>query len=317
MSRYVLQRVMEAIPLLFLVTIATYFIMNLAPGGPLAVYLHNPHVTQAQVAQLAQQLGLNKPWYIRYFHWLWSILHGNWGYSYFTGNPVIQVIGQRLPNTLVLMGCSFIVSLVIGLPLGIFSATHQYTSFDYTFSFASFFAWAMPSFFFGLLVQMIFAVKLGWLPVSGMYSQFYNPSVLELIRHLILPTVVLGLGSLAGWSRYMRSGLLEVIRQDYVRTARAKGLTERRVIFKHALKNAVLPIVTIIGMDIPTIFGGAVIVEQIFAWPGMGRLFLSSLNDRDYPVLMATLLISAALLIVGNLMADLAYGLLDPRIQYN
>ncbi|MCL5115547.1 MAG: ABC transporter permease [Firmicutes bacterium] len=317
MAKYIVQRILEAIPLLFLVTIATYFIMNLAPGGPLSVYLHNPHVSQSQIAILAHQLGLNQPWYVRYFKWLWALLHGNWGYSYFTGQPVISVIAQRLPNTLILMGAAFIVSLGIGLPLGIYSATHRYTAFDYTFSFLSFFAWAMPSFFFGLLLQIIFAVKLGILPVAGMYSEFYAPSFLELLRHLILPTAVLGLGSLAGWSRFMRSGMLEVIQQDYIRTARAKGLKERTVIMKHALKNALLPIVTIIGMDLPAFFGGAVITEQIFAWPGMGRLFLTSLNNRDYPLQMAELLISAALLIVGNLLADLVYGLLDPRIQYN
>lgn len=317
MSKYILQRVMEAIPLLFFVTIATYFIMNITPGGPLAVYLHNPHVNQAQIALLAKQLGLNQPWYVRYWEWLWALLHGHWGYSYFTGQPVIQMIGERLPNTLILMGCAFLISLIFGIPLGIYSATHQYSAFDYVFSFASFFAWAMPSFFFGLLLQIVFAVKLGWLPVAGMYSQFYPPSVWQLAQHLVLPTVVLGLGSLAGWSRFMRSGVLEVIRQDYIRTARAKGLSERRVILKHALKNAILPIVTIIGMDIPSLFGGAVIVEQIFSWPGMGQLFLTSLNNRDYPVLMASLLISATLLVLGNLMADLAYGLIDPRIQFS
>lgn len=317
MAKYSLQRFLEAIPLLFLVTLVTYFIMNLTPGGPLAVYLHNPHVTQSQIAVLAKQLGLDQPWYVRYFKWLWSLLHGNWGYSYFSGQPVIQLIGERLPNTLILMGSAFLVSLTLGIPLGIYSATHQYSIFDYSFSFGSFFAWAMPSFFFGLLLQMVFAVKLGWLPVAGMYSEFYPPSFLELIRHLILPTTVLGLGSLAGWSRFMRSGLLEVVRQDYIRTAKAKGLKERTIILKHALKNALLPIVTIIGMDLPAFFGGAVITEEIFAWPGMGRLFLTSLNDRDYPIQMAALLISAALLILGNLLADLAYGLLDPRIQYN
>lgn len=317
MAKYIVQRIFEAIPLLFLVTIATYFIMSLAPGGPMSVYLHNPHVTQSQIAVLAKQLGLNQPWYVRYFKWLWALLHGNWGYSYFTGQPVIVLIGQRLPNTLVLMGAAFTVSIGVGLPLGIYSATHRYSAFDYTFSFLSFFAWAMPSFFFGLLLQMVFAVKLGLLPVAGMYSEFNPPSLLELLRHLILPTAVLGLGSLAGWSRFMRSGLLEVIGQDYIRTARSKGLRERAVIWKHALKNAMLPIVTIIGMDLPAFFGGAVITEQIFAWPGMGRLFLTSLNNRDYPVQMAELLISAALLILGNLLADLVYGLLDPRIQYN
>lgn len=316
MSRYIVQRILEAIPLLFFVTLVTYFLMNLAPGGPLSLYMHNPKVSPATLHTLAIQMGLNQPWYVRYFSWLWALLHGNWGYSYFSGEPVLTLIGQRLPNTLILMGSSFVISLGIGIPLGVYVATHQYSVQDHLFSFLSFFAWAMPSFFFGLLLQTIFAVKLGWFPVSGMYSVYSPPSVAQLLWHLVLPAFVLGLGSLAGWSRYMRSGILEVIRQDYVRTARAKGLAERVVVWKHALKNALLPIVTIIGLDLPGFFGGAVITEQIFAWPGMGRLFLSSLNERDYPVQMAGLLIGAVLLVVGNLLADLAYSFLDPRIQY-
>ncbi len=316
MWRYAVQRILEAIPLLFLVTLVTYFLMNLTPGGPLSLYMHNPKVAPQTLHLLAVQMGLTKPWYVRYFLWLWSLLHGNWGYSYFSGQPVLALIGQRLPNTLILMGSSFIISLGIGIPLGIYVATHQYSLQDHVFSFASFFAWAMPSFFFGLLLQTIFAVRLGWLPVSGMYSVYQPPSLGQLLQHLILPAFVLGLGSLAGWSRYMRSGILEVIRQDYIRTARAKGLSERKVVWKHALKNALLPIVTIIGLDLPGFFGGAVITEEIFAWPGMGRLFLSSLNERDYPVQMAGLLIGAILLVVGNLLADLTYSLLDPRIQY-
>jgi peptide/nickel transport system permease protein len=316
MSRYIVQRVLEAIPLLFLITIVTYFLMNLAPGGPLAVYLHNPKVTPAVLHRLSIQMGLNQPWYVRYFAWLWALLHGNWGYSYFSGQSVISLIGQRLPNTLILMGASFLIALLIGIPLGVYVATHQYSAQDHAFSFLSFFAWAMPSFFFGLLLQTIFAVKFRWFPVSGMYSVYEPPSLLELLWHSVLPATVLGLGSLAGWSRYMRSGILEVIRQDYVRTARAKGLNERRVIWKHAFKNALLPIVTILGLELPGFFGGAVITEEIFAWPGMGRLFLSALNNRDYPVEMAGLLISAVLLVVGNLLADLAYSVLDPRIQY-
>lgn len=317
MGRYVLQRILEAIPLLLLVTVVTYFLMNITPGGPLAVYLHNPKVTPARLAILAKQLGLDQPWYTRYFLWLWALMRGNWGYSYFSGLPVMQLIGERLPNTLILMGAAFIISFGCGLPLGIYVARHQYSFQDHALSFLSFFAWAMPSFFFGLILQTVFAVKLGWLPASGMWSVYHQHTLWQLLRHLILPSVVLGLGSIASWSRFIRAGILEVIKEDFIRTARAKGLTERMVFVKHALKNALLPIITIIGLDLPSFFGGAVITEQIFSWPGMGRLFLDSLNERDYPVQMAGLLIGAILLIVGNLAADLAYGFLDPRVHYD
>ncbi|MCL6444378.1 MAG: ABC transporter permease [Alicyclobacillus sp.] len=317
MARYVLQRILEAIPLLFLVTIVTYFMMSITPGGPLAVYLHNPKVTPQQIHILEHQLGLDKPWYVQYFRWLWSLLQGHWGYSYFTGEPVLQMIGERLPNTLLLMFSAFILSFGLGLPLGIYVARHQYSFQDHALSLFSFFAWAMPSFFFGVILQTVFAVDLHWLPVSGMWSLTGPHTFGDLIRHLILPSCVLGIGSLAGWSRFMRSGILEVIRQDFIRTARAKGLSERVVIFKHALRNALLPIITIIGLDLPGFFGGAVITEQIFSWPGLGRLFLDSLNERDYPVQMAGLLIGAILIVLGNLLADLAYGIFDPRIQYD
>ncbi|QSO47826.1 ABC transporter permease [Alicyclobacillus mengziensis] len=317
MAAYTMRRILEAIPLLFLITIVTYLLMSITPGGPLAVYLHNPKVTPAQIQALEVQMGLNKPWYIQYFDWLWALLHGNWGYSYFSGLPVMKLIGQRLPNTLILMGAAFILSLGLGLPLGIYVARHQYSFRDHALSFFSFFAWAMPSFFFGVVLQTVFAVDLHWLPVSGMYTAYGPHTFLDLLRHLILPATVLGLGSLASWSRFVRAGILDVLHKDFIRTAHAKGLSERVVIVRHALKNALLPIITIIGMDLPGFFGGAVITEQIFSWPGMGRLFLSSLNNRDYPVQMAGLLIGAMLLILGNLLADLAYGFLDPRIKYD
>lgn len=315
MAYSMVRRLLEAALLLILVTLVTYFLMNITPGGPLALYLHNPKVTPERLAALARQMGLDEPWYTRYFLWLWALLHGNWGYSYFSGQPVIRLILSRLPNTLILMGSAFAVSLGSGLPIGVYVARRQYSIQDHLVSFFVFFAWAMPSFFFGLLLQTIFSVKLGWLPVSGMYSVYHRHTLWQLLRHLVLPSVALGLGSVASWSRFVRAGILQVIREDFIRTARAKGLAERTVFARHALKNALLPIITIIGMDLPSFFGGAVITEQIFSWPGMGRLFLDALNERDYPVEMAGLLISAALLILGNLLADLAYGLVDPRVK--
>jgi peptide/nickel transport system permease protein len=311
--QYSLRRLAQAVPLLLLVSFVSYMVMNLAPGGPLAVYLHNPEVSPDKL----QLLGLDRPWYERYFTWLWQLLHGNWGYSYFTGRPVMAMIAERLPATLELMVAAFLISLGLSLPAGIYAATHRYTWFDNLLSFGAFFAWAMPTFWFGLMMQLIFAVHLGLLPVGGMYSDFAPPSFGELLRHIVMPALVLGLGSIASWSRYLRSGIVEELGQDYVRTALAKGLSFRTVVNRHVLRNGLIPVVTLMGLDLPAFFGGAVITESVFAWPGMGRLFLEALNNRDYPVQMAGLMIGAALLIVGNLLADLAYAWLDPRISYN
>lgn len=317
MIAYSIRRLLQAIPLLVLVTIASYFIMNSAPGGPLAVYLHNPHVTPSQIRILAHNLGLDKPWYVRYFLWVAGIVHGDWGYSFATGQPVTTVVGGALPNTLLLMGSSFVLAFGLAIPIGIYAATHQYSLADNTISVLSFFAWSMPTFWFALMLQLIFGLNLHWLPISGMYSEFVPPSVGQLVLHLILPASVLGLGSIASWSRYLRSSMLENLGSDFVRTARAKGLSPFQVVMKHALRNSLLPIITIIGLDIPAFFGGAVITEQVFGWPGMGQLFFQSLTARDYPVLMIILLIGTILLVAGNLVADLLYAAVDPRIRYS
>lgn len=316
MTIYVFRRVLQAVPLLLLVSVTAYAVMNLAPGGPLAVYLHNPHVSPSQLKLLRVQLGLNKPAWERYFLWLFGILRGHWGYSYATGRPVITMILARLPATLELMSAAFLVSLTLAIPLGMFAAVRPYSLFDNIFSFSSFFVWAMPTFWFGLMLQLLLAVDWRVLPVGGMYSDFHHHSLFQLLKHILMPAFVLGLGSIASWSRYLRSSLLESLGQDYIRTAKAKGIGRLGVVLRHAFRNSLTPIVTMMGLDLPAFFGGAVIVEQVFAWPGMGRLFLASLNSRDYPVQMAGLMIGATLLIVGNLLADLLYGFLDPRIHY-
>ena len=315
MAVYIVRRAAQAVILLALVSCVSYAFMNVAPGGPLAVYLHNPQVTPSRIAVLRHQLGLDRPWYERYFVWVGALLRGQWGDSYYTGRPVISMIGERLPATLELMLSAFGLSIVLAFPLGTYAATHKYSWGDILLSFGSFFAWAMPTFWFGLMLQLAFAVHWRLLPVAGMHA-IGNTSVLDRLRHLGLPAVVLGLGSIASWSRYLRSSLLDVLSQDYVRTARAKGLPRRRVLDRHVLRNSLIPIVTLMGLDLHVLFSGAVITESIFGWPGMGRLFLEALNNRDYPLQMAGLMISAALLIVGNLLADLAYVALDPRIRY-
>ncbi|HKV45308.1 MAG TPA: ABC transporter permease [bacterium] len=315
MSAYVAKRAVQAGVLLFLVSLVGYAIMSLAPGGPLAVYLHNPQVTPDKIDLLRRQLGLDQPWFLRYGLWLGGLLRGHWGYSYYTGRPILAMIGERLPATITLMLSAFVLALVLSFPLGIIAATHKYSWGDTFLSFGSFFVWAMPTFWFGLMLQMTFAVRWRLLPVAGMHD-IGNGSGLDLLRHLAMPAVVLGVGSVASWSRYLRSAMLEVWGQDYVRTAFAKGLPWRRVVNRHVLRNSLIPIVTIMGLDLHVLFSGAVITESIFGWPGMGRLFLSALNNRDYPLQMAGLMISAALLILGNLLADLTYAALDPRIRY-
>jgi peptide/nickel transport system permease protein len=314
---YTARRLLQAIPLLVVATVAAYFIMNAAPGGPMAVYLHNPHVTPLQIHRLEIDLGLNKPWYVRYVLWVEGIVQGNWGYSYATGQSVQALIAQTLPHTLILMVSAFVIAFGLAIPIGTYAATHQYSLGDNVISVLSFFAWSMPTFWFGLMLQLIFSLYLNWLPPSGMYSPYLPPSTSQLILHLIMPAAVLGLGSIASWSRYLRSSLLENLGADFVRTARAKGVPPVLVVMKHAMRNSLIPIITIIGLDIPVFFGGAVITEQVFAWPGMGQLFFQALNNRDYPVIMIGLLIGTALLIAGNLAADLAYALVDPRIRYS
>jgi peptide/nickel transport system permease protein len=315
MGAYVARRVLQGGVLLVFVSLVSYGIMNLAPGGPLAVYLHNPQVTPDKIDLLRHQLGLDQPWHVRYVAWLGGLAQGHWGYSYYTGRPVLEMIGERLPATVLLMLCAFALALALSFPLGVFAATHTYSWGDTLLSLGSFFAWAMPTFWFGLMLQLLLAVRFHLLPVAGMH-EIGDATFPDLLRHLVMPALVLGLGSIASWSRYLRSSMLEVLGQDYVRTARAKGLPGRRVLNRHVLRNSLIPIVTLMGLDLPAFFGGAVITESIFGWPGMGRLFLSALNNRDYPLQMAGLMISAALLITGNLLADLAYAALDPRIRY-
>jgi peptide/nickel transport system permease protein len=314
-SAYVVRRIAQAAVLLIAVSFVSYGIMNAAPGGPLAVYLHNPQVTPDKIDVLRHQLGLDRPWYSRYASWLASLARGQWGYSYYTGRPVLGMIGERLPATFTLMLAAFALAIGLSMPAGLYAATHKYRWGDNLLSFASFFAWAMPTFWFGLMLQLLLGVQLRLLPVAGMH-EIGVTSAGDFVRHLLMPAMVLGLGSIASWSRYLRSSLLDTLNQDYVRTAHAKGLSGRRVLRRHVLRNSLIPIVTLMGLDLPALFSGAVVTESIFGWPGMGRLFLSALNNRDYPLQMAGLIISAALLVTGNLLADLAYAALDPRIKY-
>jgi peptide/nickel transport system permease protein len=252
----------------------------------------------------------------RYFRWLGAALSGDLGYSYKSAQPVLTVILERLPATIELMLSAYLLAAVIALPLGIYSAIHKYSLLDYTGTGLSFLGIAMPVFWFGLMLQLIFSVQLGWLPSSGRETVGAT-SFVDQLKHLIMPATVLALLYIAGWSRYMRTSFLGVLNSDYVRTARSKGLHERRVMLVHGLKNAAIPVVTIIALDVAGLFSGAVITETIFAWPGIGRLFIQAMYDRDYPLLMGIIMMGAIMVVVFNLIADIANATLDPRVSYD
>lgn len=317
MGRYVARRLLQAIPLVIIITLIIFALMQLAPGGPLAMYKSNPKVTGEDLARIAHNLGLDRPIYVQYFMWLKRMVVGNWGTSFASGRPVLNLIGERLVATMTLMLTAEFLALLVGIPLGIWCALHRYTVRDYIATFLSFFGMSMPVFWFGLMLQLFFGLKLGWLPTAGMQDPFLGFDLWDRVSHLILPTIVLSLATMAQYSRFMRSSMLEVVRQDYVRTARSKGLAERVVINKHALKNALIPVVTVVAIGIPFQFSGAVVTETIFAWPGMGRLYFESLGRLDYPVLMGILTITAVLVVSFNLIADIIYAWLDPRISYD
>ena len=341
MGRYIIRRLLIAIPLLVGVSLILYFLMRLAPGGPEAVYGQNPHMRAEDITRLKELMGLNDPIHVAYGKWLWQFIQGNLGHSLFTGREVAAMLAERIPNTVILMGSALMLSLTVGVTIGVISAIKQYSKFDYAVTTFAFFGYSMPTFWFGILLMMVFAANdytfsiggatysMGhWLPAAGMFSAGFEGGFLELLRsptvmgiadlaqHMVLPVAVLSIVSIASWSRFSRSSMLEVIRQDYIRMARAKGLSERVVIGKHALRNSMIPVITIVALALPGLFAGAVITEQIFAWPGVGRLFIDSLNKSDYPVVMAIMFISAVLVVLSNLLADILYAALDPRIRF-
>lgn len=317
MIKYLFKRLIQAIPLLLGISIISFIAMKIMPGGPLAGILMNPKVTPADVERLKALWGLDQPLHMQYFKWLGSLFLGDWGFSYRTGLPVLESILNRLPNTILLMFFSYLLSLAVAIPVGIYSALKRYSFFDYLFTVFSFIGVAVPTFWFGIMMQLVFSVELGWLPSSGMMNAGAGFSIVDRLEHMVMPVIVLGLVNMASWSRYMRSSMIETLNQDYIRTARAKGLSEKVVNFRHGLRNALIPIVTLLGLSLPAIFGGAVITEQIFAWPGMGSLFITSVYSRDYSILMGCLMLTAVTVVFGNILADLAYGVLDPRIKYD
>jgi peptide/nickel transport system permease protein len=314
MPAFLLSRFMQSVVLLVIVSIIGFTVLNLMPGGPLAQYGLDPGMTAEDLARLKEQLGLNQPIWVQYFDWARGLLSGDWGTSFRDGTPVLSVIRGHIFATLLLMGSSTVIAIAVGTWIGIRGATHRYSIFDYTATIGAMVALSIPTFWFGLVGIYVFSLKLGWFPAGNMYT-IGDASVLDYLHHLIMPSVVLALVHIAIWSRYMRTAALDVISQDFIKTARAKGVPERRVLMKHVVGNALLPMITLAGVQLPSILTGALVTETVFTWPGMGRLFLDSLGYSDFPVVMGLLMFSAILTILGNLIADIVVALVDPRIR--
>ena len=328
MIGYLLRRLLGAIPLLLGILTIIFFVMQLAPGDPTTTLFSNPNVPPEVIEQMRENLGLNQPLHIQYWRWLTSFLVGDWGTSFGQNRPIADILPATLWNTLQLTLISLVIIFALGMLIGIVQAVRQYSIADNVLTFVALFFYSMPSFWLALMLILVFSMKAaewGWpawlqLPASQMTTvgaEYLPPGeqLVDRIKHLILPAIALGIGSAAGVARYMRGSMLEVIHQDFIRTARAKGLSERTVIFKHALRNALIPIITLLGLYLPFLLSGAVLVETIFAWPGMGRLIVDAIFQRDYPLVMATSFVIAAIVVLGNLLSDVLYAVVDPRIR--
>ncbi|OLC55604.1 MAG: diguanylate cyclase [Chloroflexi bacterium 13_1_40CM_4_68_4] len=316
MGRYLLRRLLLAVPLLLGISVVSFAILKSIPGGPLSAYEGNPNVTDADLERLRHAFGLDEPLHLQYISWLTRFLSGDWGWSISAHRPVLDLIGERLPNTAYLMGTVFVTVLVLAIPIGVFAAVKQYSFFDYAVSGLTFAFLSTPTFWLGLLFVIFFGLQLRWFPLGGMSTPGAPFSLLDRLDHLVLPVATLALVQIGAHTRYLRASMLETLHQDYMRTARAKGLAEPRIVLSHALKNAAIPFVTVVALDLPELFVGALVTEQIFGWPGMGRLFWDAATRFDYPVLQGVLAVSSTLIVLANLLADVVYGYLDPRIRF-
>jgi peptide/nickel transport system permease protein len=314
-ARFIARRFAQAVPVMFGITVIAFLIVNAVPGGPLSVYENSPNISPEDIARLEHTLGLDQPLYVRYLNWLGHFVSGDWGYSYSTHRPVLEMIRERLPNTLYLMITVYVFTLLLAIPVGLMTSVRQYSKFDHLVTGITFTGLSMPTFWLGLLLIIIFGLYLGMFPLGGMASPDLDFDPFDRLWHLVLPVVTLSFVGIAHYTRYLRASMLETLGQEYVRTARAKGLLERIVVIRHAFRNAAIPLVTVAALDLPELFVGALVTETIFGWPGMGRLFWDAATRSDYPVLMAILTVSAGMVIGANFMADLLYGYLDPRIR--
>ncbi len=314
MTRYLIRRALQTVVLLLVVSLVVFALVTQAPGGP--GILLDRNMGPAEIAQMRAILGLDQPLHVQYGRWLVQVLRGNLGISYQAGVPVLEIIAQMLPNTLLLSAAALLLSLVVAIPAGVMSAARPYSATDHALTLLALLGISVPTFWLGLMLIVLFAVVLGWLPPGGMQTIGAPPSVVDLARHLLLPTVVLGAANMALFARYTRSSTLAVLGQDYVRTARAKGLTEGAVLYRHALRNALLTVVTVVGLQLPRLVGGAAITETVFAWPGMGSLAVRAAFERDYPMIMGITLVISGVVATSSFLVDLLYVWIDPRIRH-
>ena len=316
MFRYILKRLLYAIPVFLGITFVIYTLINLAPGGPLSVLAASGEMSLSDLEALKISMGLDKPIVIRYFIWLGDLLHGDFGISYRTSQEVSLMISQRIMPSLMLTGTGILAAMLVGVPLGIISAYKPNSVWDHISTFISFIGASVPNFFLSLLLIFVLAVKLKWFPTSGMQSSGMSGNLLDLLHHLALPAFVCGIQPIGNYIKQTRSSVLEVLNEEYIKTARSKGLTNVVIVLKHAFRNALIPIVTTISLSIPFLIGGAVVTEQIFAWPGIGSLMITAITSRDYPVIMGVAVLICGVVLVANLILDLIYAALDPRIKF-
>ncbi|HEV8191040.1 MAG TPA: ABC transporter permease [Ktedonobacterales bacterium] len=320
MQRFLIRRLLQSVLLLVLLSVAFFLLIHALPGGPEQAFF-SPRQTAAQKQAIIKELGLDQPLPVQYVKWVGAALHGDFGRSYDSNLLVLQDISTAIPNTVLLFVVALSFALVMAILLGVFSAVRQYSLADYLITVFAYFGISMPVFFFAEILQVLFGVQLQLLPVFGRSDPEFDgvtgiDAFIDLAKHLILPALVLSLLFIAAWSRYLRAGMLDVLKQDYIRTAKAKGLSSRVVFFRHGLRNALIPLITVVALAFGGIFGGAFVTESIFAWPGLGLRFLNAINGRDYPVLLALLMLASTGVVIFNLVADILYGVVDPRIRY-
>lgn len=320
MQKYILKRIIQVIPVLIGISAIVFLLVKLQPGDPFSSMM-DPNLTSEMKEKMLEKLGYNDPIIIQYFKWLFRVIKGDWGYSIQFKQPVMIVIGSRIGNTAILSIASMILSILIAIPSGIVSAQKPYSKTDYLVTILAFVGLSIPSFFFGMLLIKIFSIDLGLLPISGMVTVGMDlkgfPLIVDVLKHMFLPLIVLALMNTASLMRYTRSSMIEILKTDYIRTARAKGVRRRKLIYKHALKNELLPLITILTMQIPSLLSGALLTETIFVWPGIGRLNFNAVMSRDYPLIMGIVMMVALISLMSNLIADILYALVDKRIKFD
>lgn len=318
MFRYITRRLLQLIPLLLVISFVSFGIYQLSPGDPVMAFIPREMMEHPEeIERVRRQLGLDKHWTIQYLRWMEKLAQGDLGRSMITGQPVADRFALAIPNTLKLTITAWLVAFTLSIIVGVVSATRRYSIIDQIVTIFSFAGLAIPGFFLGLLLMLLFSIKLRWLPSTGMYTVGMEGNFLDGLTHMIMPVIALSINDIAGTSRYVRSSLLEVLKMDYIRTARSKGLAERIVTYKHALRNSLMPVVTFLGLGMATFVGGSLVIENLFAWPGMGRVIIGAVFQKDYPMVMAGNLMFAALTVIGNMLADIMYAVVDPRVKFS